>query len=283
MTQTIPTHKKCIKTTVKSIVAIIAASNISTASSAEISKVANNSFLLNGPISHEDISNFKIVQKKSNVYIDSPGGDENAAFQIAKQIREKNINVTIYGRCSSACNLLFLAARNKVVLPYAYIGMHGLFWNSGSETLSNQCTKENRNCSYFKMRSKRIAEKISYFKKIGVKAEIFSFFQKNFAMHGKYAYFPLCDYDMNDEIKYTKISRATISNSCYLTWGEQNGNNDVELFIPDKEFFNKHGVTGISYFWFAKTERQKNYIRKHYETGRVVFHDEMRSSGSNKD
>lgn len=63
MSQTIPINKKRIKITVKSIVAIIAASNISTASSAEISKVANNSFLLNGPISHEDISNFKIVQK----------------------------------------------------------------------------------------------------------------------------------------------------------------------------------------------------------------------------
>jgi len=282
MPQTIPIHKKRIKTTVKSIVAIIAVSNISTASSAEISKVTSNSYLLNGPISHEDIYNFQIVQKKSNVYIDSPGGDENAAFQIAKQIRRKSINVTIYGSCSSACNLLFLAARNKVVLPYAYIGMHGLFWNSGSETLSNQCTKEDRNCSYFKTRSKRIAEKMSYFKKIGIKAEIFNFFQKNFAMHGKYAYFPLCDYDMNDEIKYTKISRATISNSCYLTWGEQNGENDVAFFIPDKEFFEKHGVTGISFFWFAKTEKQKKYIRKQYEADRIVFNDEMRSSRSNK-
>lgn len=229
-------------------------------------------YLFTGEIIQEDVNSFIHLADNADIYIDSQGGDGTAAFEIAKIINEKNVTLTVFGSCSSACNYLFLASAKKIVLPYAFIGMHGLGWNAGAEILLKKCkNKKSANCNFFKSKKENVTERIAFFSKLGINIDFFTYFQKKYSPNGKYIQFKNCNYTIENEKSYTKKYRSTISNGCYLTWGTGQPGNDMELFIPDEEFMKKYGVQGIQYFWYPTDERSKKYIKKITNTTAIAF------------
>lgn len=229
-------------------------------------------YLFTGEIIQEDVNSFINLPDQADIYIDSQGGDGVAAFEIAKIIHKKNVTLIVFGSCSSACNYLFLASAKKIVLPYTFIGMHGLGWNAGAEVLLNRCkNKKSADCNFFRKKKEAIAERITFFSKLGISNNFFTYFQRKFSPNGKYVHFNKCNYKIENEKSYTKKYRSTISNGCYLTWGTGKPGNDMELFIPNSEFMKKHGVQGIQYFWYPNNEKSKEYIKKITKTSEIAF------------
>ena len=59
------------------------------------------------------------------LYIDSPGGDLEAALKLANFVREYDVRVVVAGRCFSACaHYVFSAARRKEGMPGSLVGIH---------------------------------------------------------------------------------------------------------------------------------------------------------------
>lgn len=58
------------------------------------------------------------------LYLDSHGGDDDSAIKIADLILEKNLDVTVKGKCVSACINLLLAGNSKFLSDGSFIGIH---------------------------------------------------------------------------------------------------------------------------------------------------------------
>lgn len=74
----------------------------------------------------------------SALLLNSPGGSLLEAREMARAIRELRIPVVVPERaeCASACFMLFAAARDKVAVPDARIGVHSASISGGNETVS---------------------------------------------------------------------------------------------------------------------------------------------------
>jgi hypothetical protein len=58
--------------------------------------------------------------------VNSGGGDTTETRKIARLIRERSLDIVVDGICASSCaNYLFIAARNKTVLPESLVAFHG--------------------------------------------------------------------------------------------------------------------------------------------------------------
>lgn len=79
--------------------------------------------------------------------LDSPGGSVQAAFELSKVIDSQYVNTYVAprGRCISACAaIVFIAGREHIAVPGAYLGFHGCF-NAQTrriETLCNEAIAE---------------------------------------------------------------------------------------------------------------------------------------------
>ena len=64
--------------------------------------------------------------KPDIIVLDSPGGSIGEALLIGTEIRQRGLNVFVYGNreCGSACALLFLSGIKKYAKPGALIGLH---------------------------------------------------------------------------------------------------------------------------------------------------------------
>jgi len=80
-------------------------------------------------ITQENVETFITLLDGSNVktlILGSMGGDVNSAFKMGLAINQKGLKVILDGPCLSSCaNYLVPAASRLVVLPWAFIGMHG--------------------------------------------------------------------------------------------------------------------------------------------------------------
>ena len=79
--------------------------------------------------------------------LESPGGSVQSAFEISKVIDAHYINTYVApgGRCVSACAaIVFIAGREHVAVPGAYLGFHGCFnaQTKSIETLCNEAIAE---------------------------------------------------------------------------------------------------------------------------------------------
>ena len=79
--------------------------------------------------------------------LESPGGNVQAAFELSRVIDSQYVNTYVAprGRCVSACAaIVFIAGREHVAVPGAYLGFHGCF-NAQTrrvETLCNEAIAE---------------------------------------------------------------------------------------------------------------------------------------------
>ena len=92
---------------------------------------ATASFSLIGPITRDASDSFRKVVATASpqvrwLVVDSPGGDVEAALDMANLMHAKGISIYVRGHCASSCaNYLFIAARSKVLGPNAIVGWHG--------------------------------------------------------------------------------------------------------------------------------------------------------------
>jgi hypothetical protein len=91
-------------------------------------RLSPDAIVVQGVIDDAAVKQFrKIVDSGvEKVHLRSPGGTVAAAIEIAREIRKRNIDVVVDGRCASACaNYLFVAGRRKSVVGDGILLMHG--------------------------------------------------------------------------------------------------------------------------------------------------------------
>lgn len=75
--------------------------------------------------------------------LDSPGGSVQAAFELSKVIDSQYVNTYVVprGTCISACAaIVFIAGREHIAVPGAYLGFHGCF-NAQTRRIENLCNE----------------------------------------------------------------------------------------------------------------------------------------------
>jgi len=119
-----------------SIAIISAIMNVTTAFSADISKVAGKSgesdfILVTGEIRKGDDKEFKNIAFTSDraiVVLDSPGGLVAPALEIGKAIRLKGFATAVSDSvCTSACAIVWLAGESRLLSKKARIGFHAVY------------------------------------------------------------------------------------------------------------------------------------------------------------
>lgn len=75
--------------------------------------------------------------------LESPGGSVQAAFELSRLIDSHYVNTYVGpgGRCVSACAaIVFIAGREHVAVPGAYLGFHGCF-NAQTKRIESLCNE----------------------------------------------------------------------------------------------------------------------------------------------
>lgn len=138
-----------------------------------LEEISNKKYLYQGEISGDDITQFNHIKSKSVLHIDSIGGDEIAALQIARKIHRKEIDIVVYGRCQGACMMLFYAAKNKTVLPYAYLGLQREVKDNIGELSAELCRSSKDNTICKSSESHAVAKERSIFlEQLGIKTAL---------------------------------------------------------------------------------------------------------------
>lgn len=101
------------------------------AASVELVKGAvtdDDRIVISGEILSADVQKFKAVAAKSEnavVYLDSPGGDLEAAVKIGRLINALGYFTAVNETpCASACSLIWLAGQAKFLTENAKVGFH---------------------------------------------------------------------------------------------------------------------------------------------------------------
>lgn len=82
----------------------------------------------NGNITVAGVERFKseISNGATTLVITSGGGDEIASLDMAEEIQRRDMTVVVRGYCMSGCaNAVFIAAKKRILLDGAVIGLHG--------------------------------------------------------------------------------------------------------------------------------------------------------------
>ena len=94
-------------------------------------KITGDTLHYNGDINAEGLALFKQVTKRiktplRTITIRSHGGEIMAGMEIAKFIKNHNLNVEVYDICFSSCaNYIFMAGNEKRIHPNTLLGWHG--------------------------------------------------------------------------------------------------------------------------------------------------------------
>ena len=67
------------------------------------------------------------------LHLNSPGGDVPEARDMFRDVRSRGLIVTVDKLCMSACTLVLLAGKERIIAPGAQIGFHR-FWGIGMTT-----------------------------------------------------------------------------------------------------------------------------------------------------
>lgn len=91
--------------------------------------ISGETAFIRGQITHETANSFTEAlsrQKISRVLLDSSGGLVEPALGIARQIRDRQLDVEVIGNCFSSCaNYIFPAGRNKSISGLGIVAWHG--------------------------------------------------------------------------------------------------------------------------------------------------------------
>jgi ATP-dependent protease ClpP protease subunit len=95
----------------------------------ENAKPTGTEISLTGPIDARFVALLaKVASTHPNIrriVVDSDGGENEAALQLAHIVRDRGWDVVVKNKCLSACaNYIFPAGRRKSVLPNSWIGIH---------------------------------------------------------------------------------------------------------------------------------------------------------------
>lgn len=91
--------------------------------------ISGETALIRGHITNETAQSFTEAlsgQRISRVLLDSSGGLVEPALGIARQIRDRQLDVEVIGNCFSSCaNYIFPAGRNKSISGLGIVAWHG--------------------------------------------------------------------------------------------------------------------------------------------------------------
>lgn len=68
----------------------------------------------------------------SRIVLDSQGGRMGPAIALARIVKAHDLEVRVPSRCESACTLLFIASRHRILDPQAQLGFHSFHLPDGS-------------------------------------------------------------------------------------------------------------------------------------------------------
>lgn len=89
----------------------------------------DDSLIYSGVITKEGADELISMLKKTRAnhfYINSIGGSSEEGLRIGEYVQEKNISVTVAGRCYSSCaNYIFFASNSRNVVAGSKLGLHG--------------------------------------------------------------------------------------------------------------------------------------------------------------
>lgn len=82
--------------------------------------------------------------------LESPGGNVEAALELSRVMDQHHVNTYVApgGRCVSACAaIVFIAGREHVAVPGAFLGFHGCF-NSSTKRIEQLCNEHVANHAF---------------------------------------------------------------------------------------------------------------------------------------
>lgn len=86
---------------------------------------------ITGEIQLSDADKFRdiaITSKRSNVFLNSPGGRLTPALEIGRIIRIKGFYTVVQTkRCVSSCALIWIAGKKRSILDHGSVGFHGVY------------------------------------------------------------------------------------------------------------------------------------------------------------
>lgn len=74
--------------------------------------------------------------------LDSPGGRLAEAIKVSDLVRGRSLDTFVSDECSSACTLVFVAGRNRLVGQYGRLGFHGSYFPGMSATELQRANEE---------------------------------------------------------------------------------------------------------------------------------------------
>lgn len=181
------------------------------------------------------------------VYIDSQGGDGEAAIDMAEFIARHDLTLVVDGLCGSACaQVLFVAAKKKMVLPESVVLVHapavhvnygdGRGWVdvSESEAINN---RQKIPDAYYQRLLLTLEHDKKFYENHRIKGRLISSYETY-----------LKNRDMVRSANWKTFS--SIWNNCpeYGAWA------------LDRHQLASMGVTGMGDFWFPATEKEKKRI-----------------------
>jgi len=90
--------------------------------------MAENAILIRGRIDFGLVAEVRTLMKERPdvraVYLDSPGGSDVEARRLHRFLADRGVTTVARGRCASACVLVFMAGRERLLVEGSSIGLH---------------------------------------------------------------------------------------------------------------------------------------------------------------
>lgn len=179
------------------------------------------------------------------VYLHSPGGDIDAAIEIAALIRKRKLNVVVDGLCFSACaHYIFPAAVRKTVLPGSVVGIHqtsATIARQGPsvhaeddavmpmQTAAVRMLEEGRVSAYYQLLAQQLGERRFY-----------------------------ADFGIDPTLNRIYTSYAARRDARRMAFGDPRFQDatcpNLRMWVLDKQQLISMGITGISAFWYPRSQ-----------------------------
>lgn len=175
--------------------------------------------------------------------IDSYGGENQSAMDMADVLRQRKMNMVVDGRCLSACaSFLFPAAASKTVLPGSVVAIHGATVSYLDDD-KIQFATESQAKDLFRS-SNRVKGREAYERVSARQAELYRQLGLNHDLDNSFA-------------RYLAHRKQVLGTDLITAQQHAPGCPPAQMWALDKAQLEASGVHGIGAFWTPSGDEQK--------------------------